>query len=237
MTGPSVTFENVVFRRPGFTLSLNMAIEGGMTALMGASGSGKSTVLDLLAGFEAPQEGRILVGGQEVTGLVPHERPVSLVFQDNNLFAQLDARANVGLGISPRLRLSPADEARVAAALAETGLKGKEGRRPSEMSGGERQRTALARASVRDRKVLLLDEPFAALGPAMRQDMGELVRELAARHGMTIVLVTHDPAEALRLADQVVFLQDGKLAAQGPADRILRQNDGPVGNYLGERRG
>lgn len=237
MTGLSITFENIVFRRQGFTLSLNSVIDGGVTALMGASGSGKSTVLDLLSGFETPQEGRILIGGQDMTGLVPHERPVSMVFQDNNLFAQLDARSNVGLGISPRLRLSADDQARVAAALAETGLAGKESRRPSEMSGGERQRTALARALVRDRKVLLLDEPFAALGPAMRKDMGDLVSELAVRHAMTIVLVTHDPDEARRLADQIVFLQNGRVAAQGPAKQVLSQSGGPVGDYLGERDG
>ena len=132
-----------------------------VTAIMGPSGSGKSTLLNLVAGFEMPKAGRVLIGDMDVTGLPPARRPVSMIFQENNLFAHLDVEKNVGLGRSPSLRLTADDRDAVANALARTGLAGKEQRLPRELSGGERQRVALARALVRNRPVLLLDEPFA----------------------------------------------------------------------------
>src|SRR5690606_10209232 len=124
------------------------------------SGAGKTTLLNLVAGFEKPESGRILIGGRDVTLLGPAQRPVSMVFQENNLFAHLSVEKNVGLGRSPSLRLKEADRAAIHDALARTGLSGKQKRLPSELSGGERQRVALARVLVRDRPVLLLDEPF-----------------------------------------------------------------------------
>ena len=145
-----------------------------ITAMIGPSGSGKSTLLNLVAGFETPRSGRVLIGGRDVTALPPSARPVSMVFQENNLFAHLDVEKNVGLGRSPALRLTAEDRRAVAEALSRTGLAGKEKRLPRELSGGERQRVALARVLVRDRPVLLLDEPFASLGPALRDDMLEL---------------------------------------------------------------
>ena len=117
----------------------------------------------------------MLIDGVDVTKLPPSSRPVSMIFQENNLFAHLDVAANVGLGISPALRLSSSDRDRVATALGHTGLASKEKRLPRELSGGERQRVALARALVRDRPVLLLDEPFASLGPALRDEMLDLL--------------------------------------------------------------
>lgn len=199
---------------------------GSIAALMGPSGSGKSTLLHLIAGFETPTAGHILVGGQEVTGLPAAERPVSMVFQENNLFAHLTAEANVGLGVSPALRLSPADRERVAGALRRTGLAGKEKRLPRELSGGERQRVALARALVRDRPVMLLDEPFASLGPALRAEMIELVAELQAERQLTVLLVTHHPEDVQRIASRIVFLQDGRVAAEGETAKFFGK-DGP----------
>src|SRR5690606_25612104 len=127
-----------------------------IVAVMGPSGSGKSTLLNLVAGFETPASGAVLIGGDDVSRRPPPARPVSMVFQENNLFAHLDVAQNVGLGRSPSLRLSAEDRTDVAAALARTGLAGKEARLPAELSGGERQRVALSRALVRDRPVLLL---------------------------------------------------------------------------------
>ncbi|AZO52589.1 MAG: thiamine ABC transporter ATP-binding protein [Mesorhizobium sp.] len=189
-----------------------------ITAIMGPSGSGKSTLLNLVAGFETPRSGRVLIGEAEVSGEPPAVRPVSMVFQENNLFAHLSVEQNVGLGRSPSLRLTEADHADIAGALARTGLAGKEKRLPRELSGGERQRVALARVLVRDRPVLLLDEPFASLGPALRDDMLDLVAGLHAERGMTVLFVTHQPQDARRIGQKVVFLDNGAVAATGTAD-------------------
>jgi len=189
-----------------------------ITAIMGPSGSGKSTLLNLVAGFETPQSGRVLIGGADVSAEPPSTRPVSMVFQENNLFAHLTVEQNVGLGRSPSLRLTEADQLAIAEALERTGLAGKERRLPRELSGGERQRVALARVLVRDRPVLLLDEPFASLGPALRDDMLDLVGAVHAERGMTVLFVTHQPEDARRISQHVVFLDDGVVAATGKAD-------------------
>ena len=168
MSGAAVRLENVAFSYGETAMSFDLDVEASeIVAIMGPSGSGKSTLLNLVAGFEAPSSGRILIGGEDAAGLPPAQRPVSMVFQENNLFSHLDVARNVGLGRSPSLRLTGADRADIAAALARTGLAGKEKRLPAELSGGERQRVALARALLRDRPVLLLDEAFASLGTSV----------------------------------------------------------------------
>ena len=192
-----------------------------ITAIMGPSGSGKSTLLNLVAGFETPQSGHVLIGGADVSAEPPSARPVSMVFQENNLFAHLSVEQNVGLGRSPSLRLTEADRAAIAEALARTGLAGKERRLPRELSGGERQRVALARVLVRDRRVLLLDEPFASLGPALRDDMLDLVVALHAEWSMTVLFVTHQPEDARRIGEHIVFLDNGMVAATGKADNFF----------------
>jgi len=227
MNGAAVECRDTRFAYGETQFRFDMAIEAGtIAALMGASGSGKSTLLSLIAGFETPAGGDILIGGQIVTHTPPAERPVSMVFQENNLFGHLDVAANVGLGRSPRLRLSASDREDVSAALARVGLAGKERRLPRELSGGERQRVALARVLVRDRPVLLLDEPFASLGPALRQDMVRLLKALHAERGMTILIATHHPDDAAALAERIVFLEAGHVAAQGATDWFFGE-DGP----------
>ncbi len=205
-----------------------------ITAVMGPSGSGKSTLLNLVAGFETPDTGRVIIGGEDVTGQRPAARPVSMMFQENNLFAHLDVGANVGLGRSPSLRLTPADRTAVAEALERTGLAGKERRLPRELSGGERQRVALARILVRDRPVLLLDEPFGSLGPALRTDMLELLAGVQAERRMTVLFVTHQPEDARRVADDMVFLEDGLISATGATEAFFSEG-GPEAfrRYIG----
>jgi thiamine transport system ATP-binding protein len=205
-----------------------------ITAVIGPSGSGKSTLLNLVAGFETPASGRVLVGGQDITALPPAGRPVSMMFQENNLFAHLDVGKNVGLGRSPSLRLTAADRSAVSEALERTGLAGKEHRLPRELSGGERQRVALARILVRNRPVLLLDEPFGSLGPALRGDMLELLAGVQAERRMTVLFVTHQPEDARRIADDIVFLEDGVVAAAGPTETFFSE-DGPEAfrRYIG----
>nr|WP_299505329.1 ATP-binding cassette domain-containing protein [uncultured Rhizobium sp.] len=207
---------------------------GAITAVVGPSGSGKSTLLNLISGFERPDSGRVLIGDQDVTALAPAGRPVSLVFQDNNLFAHLDLYTNIGLGIHPALRLTAADRQAVSLALDRVGLGGFERRLPGSLSGGERQRAAFARALVRDKPVLLLDEPFAALDPGLRAVMVELLADLHGETGATIVLVSHDPRDVERLAKDVVFLEAGRvLVAAATADFFARQDLDAVRRFGG----
>lgn len=205
-----------------------------ITAVMGPSGSGKSTLLNLVAGFETPQSGNVVIGGKDVTSEAPANRPVSMVFQENNLFAHLSVEDNVGLGCSPSLELTSMQRDAIGEALARTGLDGKQRRLPRELSGGERQRVALARVLVRDRPVLLLDEPFASLGPALRDDMLDLVADLQAERHMTVLFVTHQPEDARRIAGKMVFVENGAVAATGPAGHFFSK-DGPEAfrRYIG----
>lgn len=219
----AVAMEGVTFGysgRPQFRFDLSV-VRGETVALMGASGSGKSTLLHLLAGFETPQAGRIRIAGRDMAGVAPAARPLTMVFQENNLFGHLSVADNAGLGLSPSLRLAGADRAAVSEALAKVGLAGKEDRLPAELSGGERQRVALARALLRDRPVLLLDEPFASLGPALRNEMLDLVAGIAEAKAMTVLMVTHNPDDAGRIADRIAFLDHGEVAATGSASAFL----------------
>lgn len=219
MSGATLALEDVRFSYgDGAEMRFDLAVPASaIVALMGPSGSGKSTLLNLIAGFEVPSSGRVAIGGADLSALPPARRPVSMVFQENNLFGHLDVAANVGLGRSPSLRLTGQDSKDVLAALARVGLAGKEKRLPRELSGGERQRVALARVLVRDKPVLLLDEPFASLGPALRADMLGLLRDLHAERGMTVLISTHQPEDARAIAQTIVFLDDGRVAATGPA--------------------
>lgn len=200
---------------------------GAVTAVTGASGSGKSTLLNLVAGFETPDSGRVIIAGQDVSLLHPGERPVSLVFQDNNLFAHLDLFTNVGLGIHPGMRLDGQEREAVSIALGRVGLEGFERRMPATLSGGERQRAAFARALVRRKPVLLLDEPFAALDPALRASMVELLLDLHRETQNTVVIVSHDPGEVESLADHVLVVEQGRITASMAASAFFPKNNRP----------
>ena len=236
----ALRLDGVRFAHGGTTFRFDLAVRSGeWLALIGPSGAGKSTLLDLAAGFLAPSTGRILMAGVDVTRLAPAERPLSMLFQENNLFPQLDAFRNVALGIAPRLRITRGERRQIDAALSAVGLQGYARRRPAEMSGGERQRVALARAFLRKRPLILLDEPFAALGPALRRDMLGLLAELRRRDDAppaAIVMVTHHPEDAASHADRVAYLQAGEIAAIGPAAEMLSGEADPrVSDYLGLR--
>jgi len=206
---------------------------GSATALIGPSGSGKSTLLAAIAGFVAPARGRILWEGRDLAPLAPAERPVTLLFQEHNLFAHLTAAQNVGLGVRPDLRLDRSSWGRVEAALAAVDLAGMGGRHPAKLSGGQRQRVALARALLRARPLLLLDEPFAALGPAMRAEMLDLVAHIRREQDATLVFATHQPEDARRIAGQVVLV-DGHRAYPPVATEAIFANPPPeLRAYLG----
>jgi thiamine transport system ATP-binding protein len=231
----AIALDGVRFRYEDMDMRFDLLVEAGaFLAVIGPSGAGKSTLLNLIAGFETPRAGTIRLMGQDVLGLAPAARPVTIVFQEHNLFAHLNVWSNVALGRSPALALDASGTAAVEAALARVGLAGFERRQPKELSGGERQRVALARCLVRERPILLLDEPFAALGPALRRDMLRLVRELWRERGLTVVLVSHDPDDARQAATEVAFVHAGEVLRHGPAARVLDATDLPeLTAYLG----
>lgn len=209
-----------------FAYDLDLA-DIGIVAVTGASGSGKSTLFHLIAGFETPDGGRVLIDGADMAGRAPGERPLTYIFQDHNLFAHLDVATNVAIGISPRLKLSRADREAVDDALARVGLAGFGKRMPQSLSGGERQRVAFARALVRRRPFLLLDEPFASLDEALRRGMGELLLELRRTTGIMVLMISHDSQEIGRLADRVVVIDAGRIVFAGATeDWIRRREDG-----------
>ncbi|SIO18459.1 thiamine ABC transporter ATP-binding protein [Vannielia litorea] len=217
-----------------FALAADWAVEpGARLAVIGPSGAGKSTLLMGIAGFIDPAEGRITWEGRDITGLAPGARPVSVLFQEENLFGHLSVARNVGLGLRPDLRLDAGDKARVEAALARVGLPGMGMRLPGELSGGQRSRVALARVLLRQRPVLLLDEPFAALGPALKREMLALVGEIADESGATVLMVTHDPQDARAFAGQTVVVAEGRAAAPVATGPLLDDPPDGLRDYLG----
>ncbi|MDH3218503.1 MAG: ATP-binding cassette domain-containing protein [Gammaproteobacteria bacterium] len=219
----------------GSTLRFDLAVSNGeVLSLIGPSGSGKSTLLNLVAGFLAPASGHILLDGVDIVSLPAASRPVSIVFQQHNLFPHLDLYTNVALGIDPSLRLTRSQAGTVAGALERLGLDDLQRRKPGELSGGQRQRAALARVLVRRRKILLLDEAFAALGPAQRAEMIGLVKNLVQENDMTALLVSHQPRDALIASRRCAFVSGGRITVLQPTRELLEQSQIPdVRDYLG----
>ncbi|WP_224816759.1 thiamine ABC transporter ATP-binding protein [Hasllibacter sp. MH4015] len=209
--------EDVTLRLGAFTLSLSLDVpKGARVALMGASGSGKSTLLSVIAGFSVPDRGTVWINGADVTHAPVAERPMSILFQDGNLFPHLTAQQNVAVGIEPGLTLRREDQERVTEALEKVGLDGMGHRKPAELSGGQQSRVALARMLLQDRPLVLLDEPFAALDPGLRREMLDLVKALCAETGQTLVMVTHDLRDAERLCDHLLLLEGGTVVLDAP---------------------
>jgi len=205
-----LTLEGLRARWGDWTLSADLTIEAASRiALIGPSGAGKSTLLGLIAGHETPQAGRVLWDGDDLTSKPPAARPISMIFQDNNLFPHMSAADNAGLGLRPDLRLNADQRRQVGDALSRVGLAGFGDRKPGQLSGGQVARVALARVLLSRKPVLLLDEPFGALGPALRAEMLELVAKLADETAATLLFVTHEPDDARRIADHVVLVADG----------------------------
>jgi len=202
--------KDVKIQQGTFALSATMKMEqGAKYAIIGPSGAGKSTLLAAIAGF-LPIAGDVLIRGTDVTRLPTAKRPLSIIFQDNNLFPHMTAAQNVGLGVRPNLRLSDEQKQDVEQALDRVGLKGLHSRKPSELSGGQQSRVALARILVQRNPLILLDEPFAALGPALRDEMLDLVAQLVDEIGATLLMVTHNPQDAVRIASGVIVVANGQ---------------------------
>ena len=229
-----LTLEGVEIRQDGFELRADFTAEAGaLIAVIGASGAGKSTLLNAVAGFQDLQNGRVLWQGQQISNKPPGARPIAMLFQDNNLFPHLTVEQNVGLGIDPGLRLKPEQKDAVKAALKRVGLDGFAGRKPGQLSGGQQSRAALARVLVQRRPLMLLDEPFAALGPALKNEMLDLVGELAREIGATVLMVSHEPKDAERFADMAILVAEGQAAPPMAVSALMADPPEALRAYLG----
>ncbi|QKJ85817.1 thiamine transport system ATP-binding protein [Paramixta manurensis] len=201
-----------------FSLEMQM---GERLAILGPSGAGKSTLLNLIAGFLPAHGGQLWLDGADHTHSVPAQRPVSMLFQENNLFPHLTVAQNIGLGLHPGLRLNAAQQQKVQEIARRVGLDTYLERLPAELSGGQRQRVALARCLIRQRPILLLDEPFSALDPALRTEMLALVDEVCREHNITLLMVSHSIEDAQRIATRSVLIVDGRVYWQGDTALLL----------------
>jgi len=234
---PIVRIEGVTRRFGAVTAvdRVDLAIERGeLFALLGGSGCGKTTLLRLLAGLETPDAGRILIDGQDMTGVPPHQRPVNMMFQSYALFPHMNVAENVGYGLRREGLPKPEIARRVAQALEQVRLADHAARRPAQLSGGQRQRVALARALVKRPKLLLLDEPLAALDRKLREGTRfELVR-LQEELGLTFVMVTHDQEEAMSMASRLAIMDLGRVVQVGtPHDVYERPRSRFVADFIG----
>lgn len=229
-----LTLEHIRLSWGGWTLTANLSIApGSRVALIGPSGAGKSTLLGAIAGFQRPDAGRILWQGSDLAPLSPAERPVSILFQDNNLFPHLTAFQNVGLGLHPNLKLSERERQKVQDALERVGLGAFAARKPGALSGGQAARVALARALLRRKPLMLLDEPFGALGPALRREMLDLVAQIATDTSATLLVVSHEPDDARLIADQVILVAGGEAQPPRPTAEIFANPPDALKAYLG----
>jgi len=226
--------EELLIRLGTFELRASMALrEGRRYAVIGPSGAGKSSLLNAICGFLPVAGGSVRVKGRDITADPPGQRPMTMLFQDNNLFPHLTLRQNVGLGLRPNLRLTPEDEDRVAAALARVQLGDHAEKLPAALSGGQQSRAALARVLVQARPWVLLDEPFAALGPALRAEMLDLVENLVTETGAGLLMITHSPEDVRRIAEEAIFVADGRAEAPMPAADLLNDPPPALRVYLG----
>ena len=242
---PLLRIEAVVKKFGGFRAVDRLSLDiraGEFFALLGPSGCGKTTLLRMLAGFEAPDEGRILLDGRDIAQVLPHQRPVNMMFQNYALFPNLTVRDNIGFGLKRAGMPRPQIDARVAEMVALVKLEGLETRKPDQLSGGQKQRVALARSLARRPQVLLLDEPLAALDKKLRESTQLELMELQRRLGMTFVIVTHDQEEAMTVADRIGVMDQGRLEQvatprelyEAPSSRWVAEFVGDVNIFEGQ---
>jgi thiamine transport system ATP-binding protein len=230
-----LTLDHLSIRWGDWELVADLSIaRGAKVAVLGPSGAGKSTLLAAIAGFQPLSAGRVLWDGDDITSQPPAARPVSILFQDNNLFPHLTAAQNVGLGLKPDLKLDAGQRAAVEEALRRVGLEGFSARKPGQLSGGQGARVALARALLRRKPLMLLDEPFGALGPALRVEMLALVAEIVRETGATLLTVSHEPADAKALADGVILVADGAAHPPVPTSEVFADPPEALRDYLGQ---
>lgn len=203
---------NVTFQYEQMPMQFTLSVpKGERVAIVGESGAGKSTLLNLIAGFDLPTSGEIWLNDCNHTQTDVANRPVSMLFQDNNLFPHLTVAQNIGLGLVPSLSLNTKQQAQVAEIAEKMGIAEFLQRRADQLSGGQKQRVALARTLLRDKPILLLDEPFSALDPKRREELQQLVAELCQERQLTLLMVTHQIEESRALFDRVVCVEHGHI--------------------------
>lgn len=224
---------NFSFEENYLAISANLSLESDkIYAIIGPSGAGKSTFLNLISGFSEISSGSILWNEQEISDLPPSKRNISILFQDNNLFPHLSVWRNLALAVSHWPKISNDDEAKLHSVISEVGIRGLENRKPSQLSGGQQSRVALARVLLQKNKILLLDEPFAALGPSLKDQMLELIEKIARNRGLLVLMVTHDPADANKIALQTIVVKNNKVHTPLNTNKALDPINGPLADYL-----
>ncbi len=232
--GGMLTVEGLRIEQGTFFLTTDFEVaKGRRVAVIGPSGAGKSTLLNALGGYIEVAGGRVEVAGQDVTDAAPDQRGIAMLFQDGNLFPHLTLAQNVGLGIRPALRLTEAEMAQVRDALNRVGLAEFADRKPGDVSGGQQSRAALARVLVQAKPLLLLDEPFAALGPALRAEMLDLTSQVARDAGATVLMITHAPEDAERAADDLIFVEAGRVDPPRAVAEVMADPPEALRAYLG----
>ena len=224
---------NFSFEENYLAISANIALESDkIYAIVGPSGAGKSTFLNLISGFSEISSGSILWNEQEISDLPPSKRNISILFQDNNLFPHLSVWRNLALAVSHWPKISNDDEAKLQSVISEVGIQGLESKKPSQLSGGQQSRVALARVLLQKNKILLLDEPFAALGPSLKDQMLELIEKIAKNKRLLVLMVTHDPADANKIAPQTIVVKNNKVHPPLNTEKALDPINGPLADYL-----
>ncbi|MDH2997516.1 thiamine ABC transporter ATP-binding protein [Pasteurellaceae bacterium LFhippo2] len=203
---------NIEFDYPEMPMQFELAInKGERIAIIGESGMGKSTLLNLIAGFELAHRGELYLNGKNHLNSEPAERPVSMLFQDNNLFAHLTVQQNIGLALAPRLKFNVEQLQKIQQIAEQMGIADLLNRRADMLSGGQKQRVALARTLLRDKPILLLDEPFSALDPERRNELQQLVLKLCEQKQLTLLMVTHQLEEVRTLFNRILTINQGKI--------------------------
>lgn len=224
-----LTFNAVTYDYQKDRFQFDLHIErGSCVAVMGPSGAGKSTLLALAAGFIDPIGGSIVANDIELSGLEPYQRPFAFLFQEHNLFAHLSVRENIGLGLHPGLKLNREQRYLVEQAAGLVGIVDYLDRLPEQLSGGQRQRVALARCFVQSHPIWLLDEPFSALDPVLREEMLDLVKKLASERDITLMMVTHHLSDAKAIGSHFAFIDQGKVWVSGPIDDLTPEHRDPI---------
>lgn len=224
---------NFSLKESYLTISTNISLEPNkIYAVVGPSGAGKSTFLNLISGFASISSGSIIWNGQEISNLPPAKRNVSILFQDNNLFPHLSVWRNLALAVTHWPKISRNNEEKLKAVMSEVGILGLENRKPSQLSGGQQSRVALARVLLQKNKILLLDEPFSALGPSLKDQMLELIKKISKNKKLLVLMVTHDPADAKKVASQTLVIKDKKIYPPLSTEKALDPINGPLADYL-----
>ena len=210
-----IRLDNVFLADDTLPMTFDLQVAAGeRIAIIGPSGAGKSTLLNLIAGFVLPTQGNIWLNGENHTRSAPYERPVSMLFQENNLFPHLSVQQNLALGLKTSLKLTSLEQDQIERVADAVGLTSFLSRLPNSLSGGQKQRVALARCLLRDKPILLLDEPFSALDPELRMDMLNLIDELCHSKNLTLLLVTHQPSELTGKVDRMLRIENGRISQQ-----------------------